>query len=73
MGVGLQSGLAAVDVYEFWGDRPGSRDALPKHREGVRSICVRIATALRLYFPSVVFSCLSPGVTTRRAIAPPCV
>ena len=68
MGVGLQSGLAAVDVYEFWGDRPGSRDALPKHREGVRSY----AFALRFYFPSVVFPRLSPSVTMRRAIAPPC-
>jgi hypothetical protein len=38
MGVGLQSGLSAVDVYDFWGDRPGSRDAISKHREGARSI-----------------------------------
>jgi hypothetical protein len=27
---------------------------------------------LRLYFPSLVFPCLSPIVTTRRAIARPC-
>jgi hypothetical protein len=46
MGVVLQSGLSAVDVYKFWGDRPWARDAIPKHREDARGNAFAYAFAL---------------------------
>jgi hypothetical protein len=42
----LQSGLSAVDVYEFWGDRLRARNAISKHREGARSSAFAYAFAL---------------------------
>jgi hypothetical protein len=72
----LQSGLSAVDVHEFCGDRPRARNAISRHREGARSsafaYAFAYAFALRFYFPPIVFTCLSPIMTTRRAITRPC-